>query len=288
MPATIAGSPRSRRLVLAAEPVPAFLRVGRRRLRRVGDEERLLLRDLVHARAGGEIVRRLRAAVQHHDEGQALPAITARNVELVGPAAGLARKGVLVEGGAGGQGRPGARHPAADKVVEVQSRRELADATEDVAQGTPDPVAAVGPCFGRGRRPRRGPGSARFGGGQKVERRPVGLSALRRGVRLLRRRPPQHRECLLEAAFAGEARRLGHVDFRERNHDDVLNWCQRRRSRKAALTAALACKAPRTWIDAIVSRASSGGMSSARMARPRTWMCSVSPAVFAASRSCLV
>ena len=57
----------------------------------------MLLGHLVHARAGREIVGRLGAAVQHHDERQRLPAISARHVELVGAAPGLIGVGPLQE-----------------------------------------------------------------------------------------------------------------------------------------------------------------------------------------------
>ena len=46
----------------------------------------MLLGQIVHPRAGGKIVGRLGAAVQHHDEGQRLVRAAARDVELVRPA----------------------------------------------------------------------------------------------------------------------------------------------------------------------------------------------------------
>ena len=57
----------------------------------------MLFGQQVHARAGGEIVRRLGAAVQHDDQRQRLPAIAARHVELVGAAPGLIGVGPLQE-----------------------------------------------------------------------------------------------------------------------------------------------------------------------------------------------
>ena len=65
----------------------------------------------------------------------------------------------------------------------------------------------------------------------------------------------------------------------------VLLGGQRMRSFSASFTARLACKAPRTRTEAIVCRASSGVTSLAMLARPRTWMCSISPAACTASRS---
>ena len=74
-------------LVARAEPVPALRRVRGRRLRRIDDETGVLFGERVHARAGGEVVGRLGAAVQHDDQRQRLPAIAAGDVELVGAAA---------------------------------------------------------------------------------------------------------------------------------------------------------------------------------------------------------
>ena len=56
-------------------------------------------------------------------------------------------------------------------------------------------------------------------------------------------------------------------------------------SARAALTAGLACKAPSTETEAMVARARSAVTSWAMLARPRTLMCSISPARRAASRS---
>src|SRR5664279_6509593 len=55
-------------MVLPAEPVPVAAGVGRAGLFRVGDQERVLLGQLVHAGSGGEIGRVLAAAVQHLDD----------------------------------------------------------------------------------------------------------------------------------------------------------------------------------------------------------------------------
>ena len=67
-------------LFAAVEPVPASRRVGRCGLRRIGDEERVLLGAVVHPCAGREIIGRLGAAVQHHHErqGPARPGGSAR------------------------------------------------------------------------------------------------------------------------------------------------------------------------------------------------------------------
>jgi hypothetical protein len=76
-------------LVGRAEPVPAFLHVGRVGLPGIGDEAGMFLSRRVHARAGRKVVGGLGAAVQHDDQGHRLAMIVAGHVELVGPAAGL-------------------------------------------------------------------------------------------------------------------------------------------------------------------------------------------------------
>src|SRR5215217_8796914 len=70
-------------LVCGLEPVPASLHVGVPRLRRVGDEERVLLGEPVRAGAPGEVVRVLGATVKHHDKWNRLAGVSARHVELV-------------------------------------------------------------------------------------------------------------------------------------------------------------------------------------------------------------
>src|SRR5438270_3065451 len=70
-------------LVAFAEPVPAALDVGTPRLRGIGNDDPELFRRLIHARAGGEILRRLFAAVQHHHQRQRLSAVHAGQVQHV-------------------------------------------------------------------------------------------------------------------------------------------------------------------------------------------------------------
>ena len=53
---------------MVAFTVPVAAGVGRAGLFRVGDHERVLLGQLVHAGSGGEIGRVLAAAVQHLDD----------------------------------------------------------------------------------------------------------------------------------------------------------------------------------------------------------------------------
>ena len=84
-------------LVARVEPVPALLGVGGGGLPRIGDQQPLVLRERVHARAGGEVVRRLGAAVEHDQQRRRLPAIGARDVELVGAGSGLVGEGTRDE-----------------------------------------------------------------------------------------------------------------------------------------------------------------------------------------------
>jgi hypothetical protein len=65
----------------------------------------------------------------------------------------------------------------------------------------------------------------------------------------------------------------------------IPRYVDRIRPARAALTSGLARNAPRTSMESIVSSASSGGTSSATLARPSTLISSVSPASRTASRS---
>ena len=87
-------------LVLRLEPVPALGDVGRGGLGRIGNQAAMLLGQHVHPRAGGEVVGRLGAAVQHDHQRQSLPVIGAGHVELVGAAAGMVAVGSGKEPGA--------------------------------------------------------------------------------------------------------------------------------------------------------------------------------------------
>ncbi|MDT4854098.1 hypothetical protein FQZ97_883850 [compost metagenome] len=100
-------------LVLRAKPVPAARRVGAGRLLGVELQKTMLIGQAVHLRAGGKVVGRLCAAVQHHDHwqgfGLGLRGLR-RQVQLVGTGAGCgaeaARKELALDrlGGFGGCG----------------------------------------------------------------------------------------------------------------------------------------------------------------------------------------
>ena len=64
-------------LVARAKPVPALRLIGSAGLFGIDHEAVLLFRQEVHPGAGGEIVRRLGAAVKHDDQGKRLSLIAA-------------------------------------------------------------------------------------------------------------------------------------------------------------------------------------------------------------------
>ena len=143
-------------LVAGAEPVPALRRVGGAGLRGVDDEAGVLLGERVHARAGGEVVGRLGAAVQHHHQGQRLPVVAAGHVELVGAAAGLVAVGPGEELGPVRHGlgcrRRKRRQPARSRpeAAAVEPLEEAAQRFGQVrlsrsAHLIPRPVACPGP-----------------------------------------------------------------------------------------------------------------------------------------------
>ncbi len=84
-------------LVAGAEPVPALVGIRRLGLLRIGDEDIVRLGELVHARARREILRRLRAAVQHDEQRHRLPAMAGGDVEPEAAPASRAPHKVIVE-----------------------------------------------------------------------------------------------------------------------------------------------------------------------------------------------
>ena len=98
MPAISEGSPASRCWSAAAKPVPAFRRVGVAALRRIDHQAVLFFCDEVHPGAGGEIVRRLGAAVKHnHQRKRLCLMVAAGDEELVGSASSLVAVGAFDE-----------------------------------------------------------------------------------------------------------------------------------------------------------------------------------------------
>ena len=121
-------------LVGLAEPVPAFLHVRRAGLAGIGHEAGVLLGRQVHPRAGGEVVGRLGAAVQHDDQRHRLPMVAAGHVELVGAAAGRVAEALGQELRAVRQAR---RRCARGKRLGCAARHReaaLADPVEQAAQ----------------------------------------------------------------------------------------------------------------------------------------------------------
>ena len=101
-------------LVGALEPVPASVGVRGPRLGWIGHQEAELLGQGVHPRPCREIIRRLPAAVQHHDErhrgaGLRTDFRLRRDIELVAALALIARIAGKLERRAARNGRPDAR-----------------------------------------------------------------------------------------------------------------------------------------------------------------------------------
>src|SRR6201993_2323859 len=86
MPAMIAGSPAPAGagvLVGGGEPVPVAAVVCRARLLWVGDEENVLLGELVHASAGREVSAVLLTPVKHDHKWNGFAGIARRHVDVV-------------------------------------------------------------------------------------------------------------------------------------------------------------------------------------------------------------
>ncbi len=244
------------------EPVPAFLGVGRLGLARVDHEEPLLLGQIVHPRPGGEVLGRLRAAVQHHDERHRFGVGAARHVEPVVERARGALMGELGEAGALRHRDLGRRAAARPHPAKRRGGFQLGQAAQHVVQSRRQPVAAEGRQVAE----RRHAGQLRPEG---VERRKLGEAGEIESGRLHGAGP--------SGVEDRSPRSAGHVVG-----GHVV------RSARAALTAAAAWRAPSTWTELMAARASSGVTSGAMVARPSTWMSSVSPAATTASRSRLV
>ena len=243
-------------LVAVLEPVPAALRIGQLRLRRVQHVHALRLGQLVHRGSRGEIVRILGTAMQHHDQRQRLGAGAGRDEQLVVAAAGSC--GVA----AADELRLGIG--AMCRRRSFIGRRGRLDCWH-LARGDVDD-AVVGSAAGRyvivgGSRGRWATDAERGldGGGGCVQ-----------------------------AAGLGQAGRLLHQMMEIWSHGFLEKWDQPMRSRSAALTAGLACSAPSTVRDSMVASASLGVTSSAMVASPSTRICSISPAALTACRSAAV
>ena len=107
MPANdLLGDPRKERrlalpaaLILRPEPIPALRDICAQSLLGIGDEEAMLLGEVVHPRSGREVVGGLGAAVQHHDQCALLIIALGGNVEFVFPRTSRVRIGRCCERG---------------------------------------------------------------------------------------------------------------------------------------------------------------------------------------------
>src|SRR5262245_21211873 len=84
-------------LVLRHEPIPAQGCVCCLGLARIGNQQSMLLSEIVHACASREVVSILHATMQHHDQTSPANCVTTRNIKLVAAAAGGAGKGAADE-----------------------------------------------------------------------------------------------------------------------------------------------------------------------------------------------
>jgi hypothetical protein len=210
-------------LIGGAEPIPAFLGIGRTRLLGVGDEEALLFGQLVHPRAGGKILGRLGAAMQHHHQGKRLSVIGAGNVEPVGAPAGRIGVASLFEASAV-RARATGRRRCPCAAAFARWRHHVDDA----------------------------------GGGLGL-RALCSRLALRRGRRAARQGSSDRGHRLGEPAGAREPCRLDHGGLQGMSHGDPVcgrragpAWRQRMRSFSAAFTSGLACRAPSTSMAEMV------------------------------------
>src|SRR5436190_11319479 len=76
-------------LVRGLEPIPAPRAIGGNSLLGIDHYQPLLLGQKVDSRSGGEIIRALGAAVEHHDQGPGLTFIATGEVQFVGTVASL-------------------------------------------------------------------------------------------------------------------------------------------------------------------------------------------------------
>ena len=227
-------------LVVRVEPVPALRGVGRAGLRRPGDQAAVLLGERVHARAGGEVVRRLGAAVQHHDQRQRRAGARAGQIQLVGAGARLVGEGCRDEGRALGQRRrwpPRQRLAAAGQVA--------GETTQGLAQARPGQARRSG-CPGRRqgregcgrralapvrlRRRERGRLAHLYREGLRVDD-PKAVAAARAGGGRGRRaaqQPLQQQGRLGRPAGAGEPRRLDHLGRHVVLHLRCFLWVRKR------------------------------------------------------------
>ena len=120
-------------LVTRPEPVPTLGGVGRGGLGWISDKTIVLFGAQIHARAGGEVLGGLGAAVQRDDHRQGLAAIAARHVELVGAASDLVAVG------------PHEELPAFRHVGKVGCRRFCQPAQAESEAGVRNPVEEMAP-----------------------------------------------------------------------------------------------------------------------------------------------
>lgn len=128
-------------LVARPEPVPAEHGVIATGLARIDDQQPVLLGKGVHARPGGEVLRALRAAMQHHDQPLQPFVSGRRHIEPVAARAGRAGIVLIEEPGAFGQRQlGGVRRPAeARQSVQLEPLSACLQGADDLAQRLAQP-----------------------------------------------------------------------------------------------------------------------------------------------------
>ena len=137
-------------LVARPEPVPAGHGIVAAGLRRIDDEQPVLFGQGVHPGPGGEVLRVLRAAVQHHDQSLQPFVGGGRNIEPVAARARCAGIALIEELGAVGQGQfRGVRRLAKTRQsFEPQPHSTRSQGADDLAQGFPHPIGPRRKVFG--------------------------------------------------------------------------------------------------------------------------------------------
>jgi hypothetical protein len=158
--------------------------------------------------ARGEIVWRLRAAVQHHDERQRLPDVATWNVELVMPTSRGVSEDALLEPGAVWDRRWSADDCGLEQVFDPAQGACLSDSIEQSAQPSvrvplahPPESLSVLPARLRSR-----PGAARRLWRHHIENGAAHLSLLACGIGGAERRPAQEGQCFFQPALPCEVR----------------------------------------------------------------------------------
>ena len=219
------------------------------------------LRQRVHAGAGREVLRRLGAAVQHHDEPAHARRGRGRHVEAV-----VARAGGAGDGCGTRTRRRAAPAPSASG-ADAGARSSPAPRAPRAARAAPRRAGAGAAGRRAGRLDRLRVLGEEVAGAPPVARRGGLRGVLGQRAQRLADQPRR----LGDVVRARRCRRAAHRRGKVHVHRGRSFGGSRRqwmRPASALPTSGLACSAPSTVIEAMVSRASSGVTSAAIRARP--------------------